>query len=674
MTWLLPPPKNYIGLIDTQPNDESQPTLAIGYKTSFMTSLPSPPISLLLIEQNGRVSVNSLDRVIDNTRLRFNGAPETINNIGVKLYKAARGHIQLYKDNTRVIGPESIFNIEYKPGDRILIVDSGKYIIHYIASIESNSELILTTPWTGESGGRPTHFNYGDGKLVIIPDDYADITESRRCNDVVCDNLSGGWSDWVDSGSCDKTCGGGIREQVRSCTNPLPGTNGADCVGSATQFISCNEQACPIDGGWSEWWNSGPCINGNVAQTRSCSNPSPSYGGAECIGSNIQYTPCNTIQASTSNDVGTWSNWFNWSNCSKPCGSGIQTRTRICFKQASNVMGPVYVNGLSVTGRDTKFTSITTPAHLLFVESNGNLLKGHVTEENIISDISFKTSWGINPTTSSNEEMSMIIQEPGSLLLTNGSTVVVGQNSTFLKSYKPGSNILVNLGSAYSHNTVIEVIDDNHMTLKQLWINETGSYSGGFNYSIFDATCEGNRLEEIACNIQECPINGGWSDWVDSGSCSKECGGGTGKRTRTCNNPIPESGGKYCVGNADQYYVCNTNPCPSINGGWSEWVNSGACDKECGGKLTQVRSCTNPTPEHGGKDCVGDPMQFLPCNGICSTDLLKTDTDLLKTNHYSNMNVVLIFILLLTFVVISVIVITLKYSSISEANTTSTNI
>ncbi len=58
--------------------------------------------------------------------------------------------------------------------------------------------------------------------------------------------IDGGWSLWADQGTCTKTCGGGLQSQMRSCTNPAPANGGKQCVGSSTQQIACNVQACPI--------------------------------------------------------------------------------------------------------------------------------------------------------------------------------------------------------------------------------------------------------------------------------------------------------------------------------------------------------------------------------------------------------------------------------------------
>jgi len=50
--------------------------------------------------------------------------------------------------------------------------------------------------------------------------------------------VNGGWSSWS---ACTKACGGGT--QTRTCTNPAPAYGGADCSGSSSQ--SCNTGACP---------------------------------------------------------------------------------------------------------------------------------------------------------------------------------------------------------------------------------------------------------------------------------------------------------------------------------------------------------------------------------------------------------------------------------------------
>ena len=59
-------------------------------------------------------------------------------------------------------------------------------------------------------------------------------------------------------------------------------------------------------------------------------------------------------------------------------------------------------------------------------------------------------------------------------------------------------------------------------------------------------------------------VNGGYSDWKPYGECSKTCGGGVKTRKRTCTNPPPANGGKDCSGLGPESTTseCNNQECP----------------------------------------------------------------------------------------------------------------
>ena len=60
-------------------------------------------------------------------------------------------------------------------------------------------------------------------------------------------------------------------------------------------------------------------------------------------------------------------------------------------------------------------------------------------------------------------------------------------------------------------------------------------------------------------------VDGGYSDWSAYGDCSKYCGTGKQIRTRRCDAPAPQHGGKDCsqLGNDKEEKSCNTQACPS---------------------------------------------------------------------------------------------------------------
>ena len=57
-------------------------------------------------------------------------------------------------------------------------------------------------------------------------------------------------------------------------------------------------------------------------------------------------------------------------------------------------------------------------------------------------------------------------------------------------------------------------------------------------------------------------VDGALTEWSEWGQCTKTCGNGTQNRTRSCSNPAPSNGGKNCSGVIQEYQACNTQNCP----------------------------------------------------------------------------------------------------------------
>ena len=54
------------------------------------------------------------------------------------------------------------------------------------------------------------------------------------------------------------------------------------------------------------------------------------------------------------------------------------------------------------------------------------------------------------------------------------------------------------------------------------------------------------------------------------------------------------------------------------DGQWSSWSEWGTCTVSCGtGKQSRVRTCTDPKPAHGGRFCKGYPVEWRPCFTKC---------------------------------------------------------
>ncbi|XP_026563705.1 semaphorin-5B [Pseudonaja textilis] len=118
-------------------------------------------------------------------------------------------------------------------------------------------------------------------------------------------------------------------------------------------------------------------------------------------------------------------------------------------------------------------------------------------------------------------------------------------------------------------------------------------------------------------NITECPVKnlmvhgqlGTWSPWQP---CEHSDGDSTGScmcRSRSCNNPQPRCGGRDCEGARIEIANC------SRNGAWTPWSSWAPCSTSCGiGFQVRQRSCSNPAPRYGGRVCVGQSREERFCN------------------------------------------------------------
>ncbi|CAH3171117.1 unnamed protein product [Porites lobata] len=137
--------------------------------------------------------------------------------------------------------------------------------------------------------------------------------------------------------------------------------------------------------------------------------------------------------------------------------------------------------------------------------------------------------------------------------------------------------------------------------------------------------CSGNAREGRRCNTYRCPVHGGFSPWRSWSRCSVTCGGGLQRRSRTCTNPRPAYGGRQCFGAYVQSQRCALNRCPPVDGGHSPWTRWSLCSVTCNnGTQQRFRTCTNPPPANGGEPCAGESEETKACiNPTCPETVRK---------------------------------------------------
>uniref|UniRef100_UPI0035900F1F hemicentin-1 n=1 Tax=Myxine glutinosa TaxID=7769 RepID=UPI0035900F1F len=127
-------------------------------------------------------------------------------------------------------------------------------------------------------------------------------------------------------------------------------------------------------------------------------------------------------------------------------------------------------------------------------------------------------------------------------------------------------------------------------------------------------TCQGPSAERQTCYAKPCPVDGEWTSWNAWEECSQSCGHAVRSRTRSCTQPSPQHGGSSCKGSPVETILCDLAQCP-VHGGWSSWLSWETCSRSCGeGLQTRQRSCNYPPPAFDGKSCRGSSIQTQICN------------------------------------------------------------
>ena len=130
------------------------------------------------------------------------------------------------------------------------------------------------------------------------------------------------------------TCGGGTQSRTRTCTNPTPQYGGASYPGTDTTSQDCNTQICI-----SEFIAKGFLYDFQFAlyKKKAKTTLQPSFESLEKICQVICISLCVThkkhvyIYDDLNYSVdGAWGAWGTWGDCTKSCASGRKSRSRIC--------------------------------------------------------------------------------------------------------------------------------------------------------------------------------------------------------------------------------------------------------------------------------------------------------------------------------------------------------
>ncbi|KAL9966591.1 hypothetical protein ACROYT_G024693 [Oculina patagonica] len=425
--------------------------------------------------------------------------------------------------------------------------------------------------------------------------------ESEACNSFPCP-IDGGYSNWSNFTECSATCGGGFQRRTRTCTNPLPCCGGKNCddLGPTVETQECGTCKCVIDGGWSAWCSytacSVTCGGGVRYRNRTCTNPPPQGGGQDCLGPYSESQECNTQSCHNGN----FTEWSEWSKCSVTCGGGAQKRTRTCTH-------PPPGQG----GRSCEELSLGPSAETQDCSPKPCPIDGNYTEWTggqacTCGEARTRATCGggsqirsrkcTNPPPKDGGKNCDELGPANQTQECNPDPCPIDGNYT---EWSEWSKCSLTCGGGVQ-------------TRARQCTNPPPQYDG--------RDCEGlgPANETQSCNVDKCPIDGNYTEWSEWSDCSVSCGGGKQERSRTCTNPHPKHGGQNCddLGPANETQKCNPEPCP-IDGNYTEWSEWSDCGVTCGGGVqTRFRNCTNPPPQYDGMGCevLGPAKEKQECN------------------------------------------------------------
>ncbi|NP_001164716.1 semaphorin 5A-like protein [Saccoglossus kowalevskii] len=453
--------------------------------------------------------------------------------------------------------------------------------------------------WDSKLGSLGQCVTYDES--VNIAHWHQDMSSCPILHGIPVNGRFGNWSDWE---RCNKMHGDDTpcMCRKRQCNNPLPECGGKECKGDYIQVINCT-----VHGGWTKWsaWSgcSKTCgVEAVKTHQRSCTNPSPMYGGRECVGLDIEqmsceYTPCPS--------VGEWSAWMDWTECSSKCNGGAQVRSRTC------------INGGQCPGSDIQYRACRQSPCL---------------EEKKSSPW---TVWSVfNKTDDGYYErrqkytFKARVPIPQDLYYA-GTKDEVRYCPNLNNPCVPPEERILSLNGTWSSWSPWSLCSTSCGSCSGLQLRERICQHPIDGSPVSD--CEGAAWDSRVCKKQKCVVDAVMSCWSEWSECTVTCGGGIQERLRTCEYQ-PQGGGKMCENNTLEVKECNIQRCPGTDG-WENWTKWSSCGPN--NLQYRYRKCLVTFPPQGVCEGPQDDTKRCQYNAIPEMSYVSQCDDDRGKVHYS---------------------------------------
>jgi len=224
----------------------------------------------------------------------------------------------------------------------------------------SESSAVMTSPdggtWTLRTGisNYWASVTYGNGTFVAVTGSGANRVMTSG------PSVDGGWSAWSPA-SCPTACGQPASTQTRTCTNPAPSGGGADCSGSTTQ--SCS--ATPACASLPTLTTKTPVTNISQTTATGGGNISSNGGAVVTVSGLVWSTTLNPTYPGGGPGPGQTTNGWAIGGPWTSNMTGLTANTLYHVRAyATNSVGTAY-------GADVTFTTTVTPINGVLGDANG---------------------------------------------------------------------------------------------------------------------------------------------------------------------------------------------------------------------------------------------------------------------------------------------------------------